>query len=549
MKAAPRAAFVFVAACIAGEARVFLRQGRDMASGDELVLAIDCGTQSVRALVVDLRGEILAKQQQTLTLYVSPRDGWLEHDAEAFWRASAAVCRALWRSRPDLRDRVRGLAVSTQRGSLTLVDAQGDPLRPCGIGRAPRRASRAPGFRPGGGGGVQAARVSDTIDHFCREAELNWIAEHEPQLLARTHKALLLSGWLHYRLTGRLADSVGAQVGYLPFDFRRQRWAGGFDWKWQALPVTRAHMPDLVPVGEPLGGLTAEAAEATGLPQDLPVIAAGADKACELIGAGAVTPDIAALSYGTTATVDVTSPRYVEPMPFVPPYPSLLRGQYATEVQIFRGYWMVNWFKQQFGHPEIAQASDAGVPPEVLFDSLVNEAPPGAAGLMLQPYWSPGLRHPGPEARGAIIGFTAAHTRAHLYRAILEGLAYALREGKERIAARGGFTISSLRVSGGGSQSDAAMQMTADIFNLPAIRPHTYETSGLGAAIVAAVGLRLHPDMTTAVAAMTRPGRAFDPDPARAALYDDLYRRVYLRMYPRLAPLYGELRRTLAGRG
>ncbi|UUZ53606.1 hypothetical protein LP419_33585 [Massilia sp. H-1] len=115
-------------------------------------------------------------------------------------------------------------------------------------------------------------------------------------------------------------------------------------------------------------------------------------------------------------------------------------------------------------------------------------------GLMLQPYWTPGIKVPGPEAKGAIIGFGDVHTRAHVYRAILEGLAYALREGKERIEKRSGVAITELRVSGGGSQSDAAMQLTADIFGLPTARPHIYETSGLGAAIDAAVGLGLYPD-------------------------------------------------------
>ena len=130
---------------------------------------------------------------------------------------------------------------------------------------------------------------------------------------------------------------------------------------------------------------------------------------------------------------------------------------------------------------------------------------------MLQPYWSPGLKVPGPEARGAIIGFGDVHTRAHLYRAILEGLAYALREGAERTAQRSGVPITELRVAGGGSQSDAAMQITADIFGLPASRPHVYEASGLGAAIDAAVGLGLHPDFDTAVSEMTHLGETFEP--------------------------------------
>ena len=153
---------------------------------------------------------------------------------------------------------------------------------------------------------------------------------------------------------------------------------------------------------------------------------------------------------------------------------------------------------------------------------------------------------PGPDGRGAIIGFTDAHTRAHLYRAILEGLAYPLREGGERIRSKSKIAITSLRVSGGGSQSDAAMRATADIFNLPTSRPHTFETSGLGAAIVGAVGLGFYRDFSTAVAAMTRLGATFEPNPTHALLYEELYSRIYCHMYPRLAPLYRDLQKILA---
>jgi sugar (pentulose or hexulose) kinase len=162
-------------------------------------------------------------------------------------------------------------------------------------------------------------------------------------------------------------------------------------------------------------------------------------------------------------------------------------------------------------------------------------------GLMLQPYWTPGIRVPGPEAKGAIIGFGDVHTRAHVYRAILEGLAYALREGKERIEKRSGVAVTELRVAGGGSQSDAAMQLTADIFGLPAARAHVYETSGLGAAIAIAAGLGLHPDFDAAIRAMTRTGRVFQPIAANQKMYDRLYRRVYLKMYERLQPMYAEI--------
>ena len=164
-------------------------------------------------------------------------------------------------------------------------------------------------------------------------------------------------------------------------------------------------------------------------------------------------------------------------------------------------------------------------------------------GLTLQPYWSPGVRIPGPEAKGAIIGWGDVHTRAHLYRAILEGLAYALRDGAERTERRTKVGITELRVSGGGSQSPSAVQLTADVFGLPTGRPHTHETSGLGAAIDAAVGIGLHPDIATAAGAMTRVAETRDPDRERHAPYDALYRDVYQRMYPALKPLYRSIRR------
>jgi sugar (pentulose or hexulose) kinase len=251
------------------------------------------------------------------------------------------------------------------------------------------------------------------------------------------------------------------------------------------------------------------------------------------------------LSFGTTATVNTTHRRYVEAIPLIPPYPAAIPGAYSLEISIFRGYWMVSWFKREFGMREQRIAEDRGVEPEALFDELVQAVPPGSMGLILQPYWSPGVKVPGPEAKGAIIGFGDVHTRAHIYRAILEGLAYGLREGKERCERRTGVTMTELRVAGGGSQSDAAMQITADIFGLPASRPHVYEASGLGAAIDAAVGLGLHPDFETAVREMTRVEKTFEPNPNTAGTYNELYRRVYKKMYRKLKPLYQEIREIM----
>jgi sugar (pentulose or hexulose) kinase len=287
-----------------------------------------------------------------------------------------------------------------------------------------------------------------------------------------------------------------------------------------------------------LGHISKEASEATGIPEGLPLIATAADKATEVIGAGCLEPHIGCLSYGTTATINTTHRKYVEVIPLIPPYPAAVPNAYSLEVQIYRGFWMVSWFKEEFGQSEKRAAEEMGIEAEVLFDKLLQTVPPGSEGLILQPYWSPGLKIPGPEAKGAVIGFGDVHSRAHFYRAIIEGLTYALREGAERTEKRSHIPITALRVAGGGSQSPGAMQITADVFGLPVSRPHVYEASGLGAAIDVAVGLDLQPDFDTAVTEMTHLGDTFEPDPKRHRLYTDLYEQLYRRMYRRLQPLY-----------
>ncbi|MFH2010308.1 MAG: FGGY-family carbohydrate kinase [bacterium] len=507
------------------------------------LLAIDNGTQSVRALLYDLRGELKAKSQVALEPYYSDQPGWAEQDPLYYWKSLCEACQTLWAESSIPKEAVAGVALTTQRATMINVDEQGNPLRPAIVWLDQRRTD---GLTPvGGGWGLlfKLAGASETVRGFQAESEANWIKRHQPEIWKATHKFLFLSGFLTHRLVGSFVDSVGCQVGYVPFDYKGLDWAGPKDWKWKAIPVAREMLPDLVPPGRPLGVITPEASEATGIPAGLPLIAAAADKACEVLGAGCVEPEVGCLSYGTTATINTTLRRYREAIPLIPPYPSAMTGAYSLELQIYRGYWMVSWFKQQFGHREQRIAEERGIQPEELFDELVNAVPPGSMGLILQPYWSPGVKIPGPEAKGAIIGFGDVHTRSHVYRAILEGLAYGLREGKERTERRAKITMREIRVAGGGSQSDAAMQLTADIFGIPASRPHVYEASGLGAAIDLAVGLGLHPSFEAAVAEMTRVRDTFEPIPENRRLYDDLYHRVYLKMYKRLKPLYDDIRR------
>ena len=507
------------------------------------LLAIDVGTQSARAIVFDAQGRLLAKAQTVFEpTYVSPHPGWAEQDPEIYWNGVVQSCQKLWQTGDVRPAEITGISLTTQRATMICVDGAGKVLRPATVWLDQRLCTEPPDMGPLWNSLFKLAGAADLIHHMQTQAEANWYAQNEPAMWKDTGKFLFLSGWLTHRLIDDYADSVGCQVGYVPFDYKHLRWAKPGDFKWKALAIKPEQLPRLAQPGNKLGELSKSAAAQLGLPSGLPLIAAAADKACEVLGCGVLEPDVAQLSFGTTATINTTQARYVEVQRLLPPYPAAVPGAYNTEIQIFRGFWMVSWFKREFAHREQSLAAASGQPVEELFDDLIRSAPPGAMGLTLQPYWSPGVRDPGPEAKGAIIGFGDVHTRAHLYRAMIEGLVYGLRAGKEQIERRIKKSIRVLRVAGGGSQSDCAMQITADVFGLAAERPEIYETSALGAAMNCAVGLGVQPDYPTAVREMCRVGRRFEPEPASRKIYDALYREVYQQMYPQLKPLYQRIR-------
>lgn len=512
----------------------------DTKTGTELLLTIDAGTQSIRAALVDLTGRIVDMVKTPITPYFSPQPGWAEQDPDYYWDMLCRTCRTLWSQAGDVKGRVLGVSVTTQRATVVNVDAQGRALRPAIVWLDQRKADAARLLPALARPLVNHVKLLKFVHDIMGSCQINWIRQHQPEIWEKTHKYLLLSGYFTFRLTGEFADSIGANVGYLPINGRTYDWAGPRDVKWRLFPVDRARLPRLVKPGRELGTITHEASLATGIPEGLSVIAAASDKACEILGAGCLTPETACLSFGTIATVNTAIKTYVELRPFVPPYPAAVPDQYYTEVAIMRGFWMVTWFKEQFGLKEKLEAEEAGVTPEMLFERIIREVPPGSMGLMLQPHWSPGP-HMAPYDKGSIIGFGDVHTRGHLYRAMIEGLIYGLREGAELTEKKNKIPITRLRISGGGSLSDTAMQIAADVFGVPAERPLTHETSAIGAAIDAAVGLGLYPDFPAAVRAMTGVRRVFAPISEHQRIYGELYERVYTRISGRLLPLYREI--------
>ena len=508
--------------------------------GSELFFVIDAGTQSIRSALIGLDGSVAHLAKVPIEPYFSAQPGWAEQQPDYYWEKLCESSRLLLHESRMDPDRILGLSLTTQRSTVINVDRDGRPLRP-GILWIDQRVAEVKGWPPVWIRlALRSVGLYRQVADLIRNCEANWIRQNQPEIWERTHKYLLLSAYLHFKLTGNYTDSVGNNVGYLPLNQKTFRWASSGDPVWKLFPVEREKLPELVQPTESIGEITGEASKDTGLPRGLPVIAAASDKACEILGSGCLTPETGCLSYGTLATVSTANPRHVKLGFLLPPFPGAVPGEYYTEVSIMRGYWLVRWFKEEFGFREKLLAEERNVAPEMLFDEMIRPVPPGSMGLVLQPYWSPGI-FTDYEAKGTITGFGEIHTRAHLYRSILEGLTYALKEGAMLIEKKNRVAMESLRVSGGGSQSPTAMQITADVFGLPAVRPHTYETSTLGAAIVAAIGLKFYGGFRDALNAMTRQRDQFEPIPENRRLYEELFHRVYRKMYGKMRPLLKEI--------
>jgi sugar (pentulose or hexulose) kinase len=351
--------------------------------------------------------------------------------------------------------------------------------------------------------------------------------ERQPEMLARLRWIAPLEAWLNHQLCGRMAMAPGGIAGVLPSSLKRRGWSTsgafakllGFELRW---------LPEIVEAGQTIGGITAAVAEATGLPEGLPLIACGGDKQAEALGAGVRLGNhgVAAVSLGTAASLMFPWPKAVESGQYHwITMCSCEPGSWQLEYMLFRGMWTVAWFARHLGGDLAERAAEEGRPVEALLCDEAAEVPPGSDGVTTWPRWSPTLQDP--DETGTVIGLRETHTRGHLFRSLLEGIAFDLKRGQRILEGATGAKVVGLRVGGGGSRSDLMVQILADVLNLPVLRPSSEELAARGAALVAAVGGGLHTDMTAASAAMVPEAPVIHPVPDNAALYARLYDEVF----------------------
>lgn len=514
-----------------------------MEKDERYILTMDFGTQSVRAGIFDKHGNVVAMEKEKYEPpYFSSIPGYAEQNPHYYYECLCACTKRLAEKNPDVLAQVGGITLTCFRDSAVLLDKEFKVIRPMVLWLDQRNAECAKPLPFGARFLFRLIGKSDTITFNRKRAISNWIIENEPDNWSRVYKYVNASTYFIYLLTRQLKDSSSNQAGHYPIDFQHRRWYSKPDKNLtgQIFSLKANMLCTIVPEGSLIGGLSAEAAQETGLPEGLKMYACGSDKSCETLGLGVIDDQTAAVSYGTASSIETTRSTYTESEPFLPGYPSCIPGYFNMDFQIYRGYWMINWFLKEFGGREVDNIMTSDVSVED-YNKNLKLVSPGCDGLILQPYWGPGLARP--LAKGAVIGFSDVTTKEHFYRAIIEGIAYALEEGLDHFEKKIHHPIKELRVSGGGSQSEEICQITADVFGRKVTRVQTFETSSLGAAIAGFLAIKTYVRPEEAIKAMVRVKDSFEPNMKVHQKYDYLYHDVYRKIYPSLKNAYRDIKK------
>ena len=506
------------------------------------ILAIDIGTQSTRAILHDRDGNECGIGSRRHVPLIMPEPGTVEQDTDDLWASLVfSVQKALENQDAE---RIAALALTSQRSAVIAVDRDGIPLHHAVSWLDQRIASQTPLI-----GGLTRTLLDflpedSSVARLTGWARPNILAEYEPEVFARVHKWLTISGWVTHRLTGRFVDAPGSISGVWPFDSKAGDWMTG-DLPHQLLGFGPGTLPELVPAGSELGTLLPSCAQELGLPAGLPIISVGGDKQAEALGGGitASMRDIGGVSLGTGASVYMVLNRFHRSAFFHYLTNSAAEpGRWVNEYMVLRGFWMVSWFVREFAAEERLLAQERDTSPEALLsERALEEVPAGSNGLIVLPRFTaaPDV----PRERGAFLGFTEEHGRLSMFRAILEGIGFDLRRGLAVIERATGRRARVLRAGGGGARSDLALQATASILGRPLEIGATQELSALGASICAAAGIGWYSSWEEAAGSMTRVAHRIEPDPGLQAVYDEIYRKAFYPALSQVRPITAWLAR------
>jgi xylulokinase len=492
------------------------------------LLGIDLSTTGAKALLIDREGRVVSSATTPLNLS-TPHPLWSEQDPHEWWTAAANSIKQALTEANVSGENIAAIGLTGQMHGLVLLDDNGQVLRPAILWNDQRCGAECDEIR---------ARVTreklvqitgnDALTGFTAPKIL-WVETHEPEIYHRIRHILLPKDYIRYKLTGELAMDKADGSGTMLFDLRRRTWSLEL---LEILNISPDWLPPTFEGHETTGEVTREVVELTGLRAGTPVVAGGGDQSAQAVGVGVVRPGSMAVTLGTSGVVfAATESALIEPAGRLHAFCHAVSDRWHLMGVMLSAAGSLQWYHDKFTHDKS-------------FGDLVDEAsqvPAGSEGLIFLPYLS-GERtpHPDPFARGAWIGLTTRHSRSHLTRAVLEGVAFGLKDIFNLMKEVGLGTVNQIRVSGGGAKSSLWRQIIADIFEAELVTVNTTEGAAYGAALLAGVGAGVWPDVDTACAQTIFVRDRVSPNAATAATYRSMYHE-YQSLYPALKPTFQAL--------
>ncbi len=507
------------------------------------LLGIDVGTTGSKAILIRPDGGLAAEATVEYPMF-TPRPLWSEQNPEDWWTATVAAIRDVLRQGGAAAAQVVGVGLTGQMHGLVLLDTAGRVLRPCIMWNDQRTGSQCAAITARIGARRVLELTGNPVLPGFTAPKIVWVRENEPETYARIAHVLLPKDYLRYRLTGEFFSEVSDASGTSMFDVGRRQWS---DEMLAGLEVPRRWLPEVTESPEPSTRISAAAAAETGLAAGTPVAGGGGDQAAQAVGSGIVSEGTVSVTLGTSGVVFAATGAYrVEPEGRLHAFCHAVPGQWHLMGVMLSAAGSFRWYRDTLGDAERAEAVRLGCDP---YEVLIRQAatvPAGCEGLIFLPYLS-GERtpYPDPNARGVFFGLTLRHGKAHLTRAVVEGVTYGLRDSLE-LMRRLGLSVRQVRASGGGARSELWRQMLADVFGAEIVTVNVTQGAAYGAALLAGVAAKVYASVEEAAGRVVRVTGRQTPGPD-AAVYEEFYPR-FRALYPALAGEFRAVTETVAGR-